>query len=432
MRGVRWGGMQRQMEQLAYGREGLCLDTSGLEATVIRPRYVEGLADEGQSFREAFRNPMGCRSLAEVVKPGEKVAIVIPDITRALPNERLLRWVFAELPQVGPEDVVILSGTGSHRRNTEAEWMQMVGEEIYRCYRCLDHLGSEPSTWKQAGVSRFGYEVFCNREYVEADRRILLGFIEPHFMAGFSGGYKAAFPGLAAVPTIMHYHSAENIGHPRSAWGVLEGNPTQAHVRAGGSLLPVDLLINVTLNNRHEITRFFIGDPVKAHEAGCAFCKETAMVPCEAKFPIVITTNSGYPLDQNLYQTVKGLSAAAQITSPGGLILCASRCNDGFPDHGHFKSFLFQHASPEAMLETIFQPGFSQMDQWQVQILASVLKEYRVGLFSELPDEDVRRTHIEPVPDLRQWVDAERRRLGGEARVAILPEGPMTIPYVVG
>lgn len=417
-------------EHLEYGDTGLDLDLGGVNATVIRPRFVPGLPDEAAAFREAIRDPIGKPPPANVIRPGEKVAVVIPDITRALPNERLLRWLFAELPRVAPEDVVIISGTGSHRRNTEAEWIRMVGEEIFRNYRCVDHQGDQPETLAYAGRSRFGYDVSFNREYVEADRRILMGFIEPHFMAGFSGGYKAAFPGVVALDAIMNYHNAENIGDPRSTWGVIENNPTQENVRAGGGLLPVDLLINVTLNNRQEITGFFLGDPIEAHEVGCAFCKETAMVPCQRPFPIIITTNSGFPLDQNLYQAVKGMSAAAEVTAPDGLILTAARCNDGFPDHGKFKSFLFEHDSPQAMLDKIHTPGFRQMDQWQAQLLAIILRDHRVGLHSELDPEDVRRAHMEPVTDLRARLEAELNRVGRDAPVAVLPEGPMTIPFI--
>lgn len=415
---------------LQYGSGELSLDTTGLNTTVITPRFLPGLPDEAGAFREALRNPIGGEPAGDTIHPGERVAVVIPDITRALPNERLLTWLFAELDALTPENVVILSGTGTHRPNTEDEWVRMVGAEIYRRYRCINHTGNDPDSLVPAGRSRFGYEVRFNREYVEADRRILLGFIEPHFMAGFSGGYKAAFPGVAAVDTIMHYHSAENIGHPRSTWGVLENNPTQENVRAGGSLLPVDLLINVTLNSRREITRFFVGDVIEAHEAGCAFCKETAMAACEHDYPIVVTTNSGYPLDQNLYQTVKGMSAAAEIVRPGGLILTAARCNDGFPDHGRFRDFLFEHDSPRAMLDKIMSPGFSQLDQWQVQLLALILQKARVGLYSELDPDDVIRAHLEPVIDLRQQIDAELDRIGRDQPVAILPEGPMTIPYL--
>jgi len=415
---------------LEYGTEGLPVDLTDLDVTVVAPTFLDGLEDEAASFREAMNAPIGCPPVKSRIGPDETVAVVIPDITRALPNERLLSWLFAELDHVRPENIVIISGTGTHRGNTEEEWIRMVGPEIFRKYRCINHRGDDLDSMDLAGRSRFGYEVHFNREYCQADRRILLGFIEPHFMAGFSGGYKAAFPGVTSVDAIMHYHSAENIRHPNSTWGILADNPTQENVRAGGSLVPVDLLINVTLNNRREITRFFVGDPIAAHEAGCAFCRDTAMVACEQAFDIVVTSNSGYPLDQNLYQSVKGMSAASKIVRDDGLILMAARCNDGFPDHGNFKEFLFSHDSAQAMLDQIETPGFSQMDQWQIQLLALILNRARIGVFSELDSALVKRAHFEPITDVRDRIDEEIARQGRPLRIAVMPEGPMTIPFL--
>ncbi len=415
---------------LDYGETGLPVDLGGLDITLLSPRFIPGLPEEHTAFQESARNPIGTDALKNIVRAEETVAIVIPDITRALPNERLLNWVFKELAHVPPENFTIISGTGTHRENTPEEWIYMVGETIYKGYRCINHKGSDEESLTLAGTSPFGYDVYFNREYIEADRRIIMGFIEPHFMAGFSGGYKAVFPGVTAVDTIMKYHSAENIGHPGSTWGNLENNPTQDNIRAGGSLHPVDFLINVTLNNKREITGFFLGHPIEAHNAGCQFCKDTAMIPCEDAFDIVVTSNSGYPLDQNLYQTVKGISAASQIIKRDGLIISASRCNDGFPDHGNFKRFLFENESPQIMLEKICSPGFELMDQWQVQLLAIILIKARVGLFSELSDEEVRKAHLQPIHDIRSMIDSEIEGLGGTARIAVLPEGPLTIPYL--
>ena len=415
---------------LDYGETGLPLDLSGLDATILSPRFIPGLEDETASFKKSASTPIGTAPLKNLVAESETVAIVIPDITRALPNERLLNWVFQELNHVPKDNYTIISGTGTHRQNTDEEWIYMVGETIFKNYRCINHTGFDKESLSPAGTSPYGYKVYFNTEYMKADRRIIMGFIEPHFMAGFSGGYKAVFPGVTGVDTIMHYHSAENIGHPGSTWGNLANNPTQENVRAGGALVPVDFLINVTLNNKREITGFFLGDPIEAHNAGCQFCKETAMIACKDPFDIVVTSNSGYPLDQNLYQTVKGMSAASQIVKEAGLIISASRCNDGFPEHGNFKSFLFENESAQAMLDKIYSPDFHLLDQWQVQLLAIILLKAQVGLFSDLEDHDVRRAHLEPVADVRSRIDTEIAKLGRPATVAVLPEGPLTIPYL--
>lgn len=415
---------------LQYGRTGLELDLTGINATVLQPKYLPGLGDEAAAFLAAVRQPIGTRPLRELIRADEKVAVVIPDGTRPLPSDRLLPWLFAELAHVPARNFTILVGTGSHRANTHEELVAMLGERIVQEYRIVNHDAHDPATLALAGQSPMGYPIHFARDYVEADRRIILGFIEPHFMAGFSGGYKAVMPGLAGIDAIMQYHGAAVIGDPRSTWGELEDNPTQRHVRAGGSLLPIDFCINVTLNTRREITRCFCGETMAAHRAGCEFSKATAMVACPHDFPVVVTTNSGYPLDQNLYQSVKGMCAAARIVRPGGLILIAARCNDGFPEHGNFRTLLYESKSPRELLDRIMSPGFSIFDQWQVQLLAMVQIKARIGVHCEMPAEDLRRAHLDPVPDLRVALEAELARVGRDAPVAVLPEGPLTIPYL--
>jgi lactate racemase len=416
--------------RLQYGTNGLDVSVPGHEVTVVTPRFVPGLPDEESAFFEAVRAPLDARPLAALVRANERVAIVIADVTRPLPSDRLLPWILRELAHVPESQVTVLIGTGSHRATTADEIKAIVGDAIARRLRIVDHSAFEPSRLSLVGTGIDGQPVFMNREYLEADRRIVVGFVEPHFMAGFSGGYKGVFPAVADIASIMRYHDAQTIGHPGSTWGRLAGNPTQVRIRHDGSLAPVDFCINVTLNRRREITGFYCGEVIAAHEAGCAFSKRTAMVACERPVQIVVTTNSGYPLDQNLYQAVKGMSAAAQIVSPGGYIATAARCNDGFPEHGNFKRLLFDHGSPRALLDTIMAPGFSMYDQWEAQLLAGVLLKARVGLYSELPAEQVRRAHLEPISDLEDTLSSELQRAGPDATVAVLPEGPMTIPYV--
>jgi nickel-dependent lactate racemase len=415
---------------LQYGRGNLTIEIPSSDVSVLRTKHEEGLPNEAAAFREAVRHPIGSAPLKEIVGATEQVAVVIPDITRPLPSDRLLPWLFEELSHVPAENITIVNGTGSHRPNTEEELAAMVGREVVSSYRVVNHDAHDPSTLLLAGTTPEGREVYMNREYVEADRRIVLGFIEPHFMAGFSGGYKGVFPAVADIDSIMHYHRASVIGHARSTWGVLEDNPTQSQIRANGSLLPVDFLVNVTINRDREITGYFCGDVLAAHERGCEANKASVMVACEREYPIVVTTNGGYPLDQNLYQAVKGMSAAAQIVSEGGLIISVARCNDGFPDHGNFRRMLLEHSSPQEMLETIYSPGFSMFDQWQVQLFALILQRARVGLYSEIPADDVRSVHLQPIADIAVTVSEELERIGEDAPVAVLPEGPMTVPYL--
>ncbi|MDB5341602.1 MAG: hypothetical protein JWN70_7221 [Planctomycetaceae bacterium] len=415
---------------LQYGKDGLDLDVESPHVTVIEPKFMAGLPDERAAFQDAVRQPIESRPLREQINASDTVAVVIPDITRPLPTERILPWVFEELSHVPAANFVIINGTGSHRVNTPAELAVMCGADVASKYKIVNHNSLDPQTLKQAGTGEDGQPIFYNKEYCEADKRIVMGFIEPHFMAGFSGGYKGIFPAVADIKSIMRYHDAPTIGHPQSTWGMLEGNPTQAKIRRNGSLLNVDFCINVTQNSKRQITRFFCGHPLHAHLAGCAFSKETVMIPCDKPFPIVVTTNAGYPLDQNLYQAVKGMSAAAQIVEQDGFILACSKCNDGFPNHGNFKKLLFESSSPRTLLDRILTPGFSMYDQWEAQLLALIELKARVGLKSDLDDDDVRKAHLEPVHDLGHRVAQELEKLGREVRIAVLPEGPMGIPYL--
>jgi nickel-dependent lactate racemase len=415
---------------LQYGTSGLDLATDAPNVTIVEPRFVPGVPDEAAAFREALRNPIQARPLKDQVGANDRVAVVIPDITRPLPSERLLPWLFAELSQVPAGRITIINGTGSHRGNTPAELEKMVGPDVVRKYRIVNHTAHDPKTLALAGKTSDGRPVHMTREYVEADKRIVLGFIEPHFMAGFSGGYKGIFPAIADIDAITHYHRAAVIADPKSTWGVLEGNPTQEQIRRNGALLPLHFCINVTLNNRRQITGYYCGDALEAHRRGCAFAKDTAMVACDKPYPVVVTTNGGYPLDQNLYQAVKGMSAAAQIIADDGYILTAARCNDGFPAHGNFKKLLFEHGTPKAILDAVLAPGFSMFDQWEAQMLAMILVRARAGLYSEIPADEIRRAHVEPVKDVSARLAEELRRVGSDAPIAVLPEGPMTIPYL--
>jgi len=426
---------------LQYGKDGQSVDVPSSNVTVLAPKYLEGIPDEAAGFRDAVRNPINSKPLKDLVGTRDRVAIVIPDITRPLPTDRLLPWLFEELSHVPAENFVIINGTGSHRINTPAELAAMVGPAIAAKYRVVNHDAHDPVTLAPAGKSPDGLPVLMNKEYVNADKRIVMGFIEPHFMAGFSGGYKGIFPAVGDIGSIMRYHNAINIGDPLSTWGVLKGNPTQRIVRANGALLPLDFCINVTQNRKRQITRFFCGETLAAHEEGCAFSKATVMVACPKSFPIVLTTNSGYPLDQNLYQAVKGMSAAAQVVGPNsgvnskgeqskGFILAASKCNDGFPTHGNFRKLLFESPTPQALLDRILTPGFSMYDQWEAQLLALVRLKARVGLYSDIAPDEVRRAHLDPVADIAARLAEELKVIGQDAPIAVLPEGPMTIPYL--
>lgn len=414
---------------LAYGSGRLMADIPD-HAVVIAPEERAGLADEHAAFVDAVRKPIGTPALRNIVPAGAMVAIVIADITRPLPSERLVPWIMAELDYLPPEQFVIISGTGSHRPNTRAELIHMLGEQIVDTVRVVNHNGFDDNTLTHLGRTSYGGEIWLNNDYLQADIRIVAGFIEPHFFAGFSGGPKGIVPGIAGIKTIMHLHNADMIGHPNSTWARLEGNPVQGEIREAVAMAPPHFLVNVAINSRRDITGMWAGDYIQAHEQGCQFVASHATRPVNNSFDIVITTNSGYPLDQNLYQTVKGMSAAARIVRPGGAILTVSECRDGIPDHGNFKQLLRMRQTPEDLLEMITAPGFELYDQWEAQSQAIIQTKADVLLHSALDEQTVRDAMLIPVDDVSTAIDGLLQRYGQDARIAVLPEGPQTIPYV--
>jgi len=415
---------------LAYGRGRLPVEVPDA-AVVITPEQRPGLLDERAAFDAAVRAPIGSQPLRELAKPADSVAIVIADITRPSPSERLVPWILDELAHVPREQFVIVNGTGSHRANTREELVRMLGTEVVDSIRVVNHNAFDDTTLTRLGRTSYGGEVWINNDYLRADVRIVTGFIEPHFFAGFSGGPKGIVPGVAGIKTIMHLHNAAMIGHPKSTWALLEGNPVQGEVREAAAMAPPRFMVNVALNTSRQITALWAGDYIAAHEVGCRFVAEHATRPVEEAFDIVVTTNSGYPLDQNLYQTVKGMSAAARIVKPGGAIIAVSECSDGLPSHGNFKQLLQMRRTPHELLEMIEAPGFELYDQWEAQSQAIVQRKAEVYLYSSLDPATVRDAMLTPIDDIESTLARLIARYGPETRVAVLPEGPQTVPYLL-
>jgi lactate racemase len=358
--------------------------------------------------------------------------ISVCDITRAQPRRETLRAIFEELPQLRRADVTIMIATGTHRTNTEAELERMLGRDILDSCRVLNHDSRDKASLEHVGRTPTGVDVWLNREWLAADIRLTTGFVEPHFFAGFSGGPKMVAPGLAGLDTVLTLHDAARIADPRATWGITEGNPIHDDVRAIAAMAPPHFSIDVALNRDQQITTVFAGSLFAEHKAACAHVKATAMRAVPAPFDVVVTTNSGYPLDQNLYQAVKGMSAAAQIVKSGGVIVCAAECRDGLPSHGSYGEVLASQPNPAALLDMIRTPGRpTRPDQWQVQVQAQVQLKAAVHVkASGLSHEQVRAAHFIPIDDVAGTVHQALARAGAGATLCVLPQGPQTIPYV--
>jgi lactate racemase len=417
--------------RLDYGTTGLDVDLPDERVTVIEPVPRQAVPDAHATLLSAIRAPLDRPPLRDLVRAGQRVAISVCDITRAQPRGEMLRALFAEMPQVAPEDVTILIATGTHRTNTPRELEQMLGREIPSRYRVINHDSRDPSMLARAGTTSTGVPVWLNREWLDADFRITTGFVEPHFFAGFSGGPKMVAPGLAGLETVMILHDVHHIGHPLATWGVTEGNPVHDDVREIARMVTVHFAIDVTLNHEQKITAAFAGDVLAEHRAACADAKATAMRQVPAPFDLVVTTNSGYPLDQNLYQAVKGMSAAAKIVKRRGTIICAAECRDGLPSHGAYGQVLGSAPTPAALLEMISTPGYAVPDQWQVQVQAQIQSKADVLVKTDgLSPDEVRAAHFTPIEDVEATVRERLRVAGPAATLCVLPQGPQTIPYL--
>lgn len=416
--------------RMDYGDHGLKINVPD-DALVVTLKHVPPLQNEKEAVQQAMRQPIGTLPLKQQVKATDRVAIVISDITRPTPNEKLVPWILEEISHVPVENITIINGTGTHRDQTREEFIQMLGEEVVNTYRVINHHCRERDELSYVGRSSFGCEVYLNKAYVDADVRIVTGFIEPHFFAGFSGGPKGIMPGIAGLETIQTFHNAEMIGHPLSTWGILEGNPLQQMTCEINRMCPPHFLLNVTLDENKNITSVFAGDWYEAHREGCRFVKEQSMIACPERVDVVLTSNAGYPLDQNLYQVVKGMSAAQKIVKQGGAIICVAECRDGLPDHGNYAKILKMADTPQQLIEMIRQPSFRMMDQWQVQKQAVIQTWCDVYLYSTLPEQDVRDAKLIPITNIEETLDQLRSRFGREMTVAVLPQGPLTVPYVI-
>lgn len=424
--------------RLPYGKQlvSLSLPESGV---VLSPTADPSEPPGVSAIRSALNDPIGSPGLAELLarRRPKTVAITISDITRAVPNRVFMPEILRVLERAGiPADSVsIIVGTGMHRPSTPGEHEELLGPEILARYRVIDHVAEDPSTLVQVSDDPY---VAVNRLFAEADFRIVTGFIEPHFMAGYSGGRKGVCPALVDLQTIQRLHGYETLADSRAKEGVLKGNPCHETALKVAREVGVDFLFNVAINRDKDIVGIYCGDLEEAHARGCQDVANWTSVTLDKQYDIVITSGGGYPLDQNFYQTVKGMCLALPALREGGKLLIVSSCNEqlGSPEYtelmkrysGRWREFLTDIANNRERTEK---------DQWELQLQCRVLR--RVGvegilLFSDEMGPELQR-HANVTPILGD--ESVERRLqrtldellaeNPDASVAVIPEGPYTM-----
>ncbi|MBI5342385.1 MAG: nickel-dependent lactate racemase [Deltaproteobacteria bacterium] len=421
---------------LKYGTTGLSLDlpeTPGF-AGILAPSEPKALSGPGEFVGKSLANPIGSRPLEALARGRKSACIVVSDVTRPVPNPVLLPPILKTLESSGipRERILILIATGMHRPTSQDEIARLVSPEIARSCRVIDHFSKRREEMAEVGKIGGRVPALVNRHYVEAELKILTGFIEPHMWAGFSGGRKAILPGISSIDTVQYMHGPEMVAHPGCEYGRLDGNPFHEAGLEVLAMTGADFIVNVTLNTSKEITGVFSGHPVDAHLEGCRFLARHCVKELDAPLDFIVTTNAGAPLDCNLYQTVKGITGAAPAVKEGGDILIASRCAEG-AGNPEYREILESVDSPEAFLGRLMRKEFFIPDQWCAQETYQVMTRRNVWLYSEgIPPEELLRYHFRPAGDVASCVRLLLETHGPEARWAVVPDGPMLILKTVG
>ena len=384
------------------------------------------MPDPSSRIESCLREPIGTEPLAELAHRRKDACVVICDVTRPVPNAVLLPPILATLEAGGiaRENILVLVATGMHRPNVGDELKQMVGESVFNNYRIENHDGRELSDHIHLGQTPRGVPAWIDRRYVEAGLKITTGLIEPHFMAGFSGGRKVICPGVAAFETIKLWHGPPLIEHPNARTGCLDGNPIHEDNTRIARMAGCDFIVNVVVNARRQILHVVAGDMEEAFLRGVDFVRGPFTDTLPEPVDIVVTTSAGFPLDTTFYQSIKGMVGALPILKPGGTIVLAAGMSEGIGSDD-FQRLFQEHASPEAFMQRIRTEGYFVMDQWQLEELAIVLRTARVKVVTGgLPAETLQQLFVEPAESVETAVAEAIAEHGDDATIAVIPEGP--------
>lgn len=421
--------------RLDYGHTGL--DVNLPDDRLVGPleiRPTVPLAHPEAAVTAAVEQPIGCPPLRELARGRRDACILVCDITRPVPNRIILPPVLQTLEAQGipREKILILVATGLHRPNQGAELVEMLGPEIVARYRIENHHGQVLDEHDYLGTTEAGVPIWLDRRYVRADLKITTGLIEPHLMAGYSGGRKVICPGIAALETVKIWHGPRFLEHPSADCGILEGNPvheenTRIALRAG-----CDFIVNVCLDGERRIVWLGAGDMIEAWQQGVRFVERVVKVPVAEPLDVVVTSCAGYPLDTTWYQAVKGLTGALPIVKRGGTIVLAASLSEGLGSQP-FQQLIADNPDWRAFKRRILGEDYFVMDQWQLEELAKVVERCRVKVVSDgIPAETLRRCYVEPAPTVEKAVADCLSQYGPSARVGVIPKGPYVLPYVAG
>jgi nickel-dependent lactate racemase len=418
---------------LDYGRTGLEVDLP--EGRLVGPlaiRPAAPLSDPEAAVADALAHPVGTPPLAEIARGRRNACVLVCDVTRPVPNRLLLPPLLRILEEQGiaRRDILILVATGLHRPNEGAELDEMVGPEIAGRYRIENHHGKVLEEHDYLGETQSGVPVYLDSRYVRADLKITTGLIEPHLMAGYSGGRKVICPGIAALETVKVWHGPRFLEHPKADCGILEGNPVHEENTRIALMAGCDFIVNVCLDGQRRVTWVGAGDLIRAWQEGVRFVEGVVRVPVPQPCDVVITSAAGYPLDTTWYQAIKGLTGALPIVKQGSTIILAASLSEGVGSP-EFQHLIADNPDLQVFRQRILGKDYFVMDQWQLEELAKVVARCRVKVVSHgLPAATLRRCHAEPAPTVERALADCLAEYGPDARVAVIPKGPYVLPYV--
>lgn len=419
--------------QLEYGRTGLAVELpDGISVRELAYKNAEPLADPAAALKNVLTDPCGTQPLSELARGRGDACILICDITRPVPNEMILRPVLETLEAAGipREKILLLVATGLHRPNLDDELVEMVGQHIVDEYRIENHHGQVLDEHAHLGNSPRGVPIWIDSRYVEADLKITTGLIEPHLMAGFSGGRKLICPGIAALETIKVWHGPDFLEHPNADCGILEGNPVHEENTWIARKAGCDFIVNVVIDAQRRPLKFVAGDMEEAFLSGVEFVRDVVTDKVPAPVDIVVTSCAGYPLDTTFYQSVKGLTGALPIVKQGGTIIMAAGLTEGIGSP-QFQQLFEENDNLEHFVQRILGKDYFVMDQWQLEELAKVCRKAKVKVVSDgLPAETLERLFVQSAPTVEDAVAEALVEYGPEATMAVIPKGPYVLAQV--
>jgi len=412
--------------QFPYGKEMLLFDIPNNRLAGVLQSALheyEPKADQFTLVKQALENPIGSPALYELAKGKQKIVVIASDHTRPVPSKAIIPPMLQQLRKGNPKaDIMILIATGCHRGTTKDELKDKFGEEIVQSEKIHVH-DCDLDEMTLLGTLPSGGPCYVNKLVADADLVVSEGFIEPHFFAGFSGGRKSILPGIASRSTVLANHCSEFIAHSRARTGILQDNPIHQDMIWAARAAKLAFIVNVVVNENKEAIFAVAGDMEQAHKIGCDFLSGLCKVKAKTA-DIVITTNGGYPLDQNIYQAVKGMTAAEATVRSGGVIIMLAKSNDGHGGEGFYRQ-MAEEPDIEKTMKLFLSRGRDQTvaDQWQTQIFIRILQKAKVIYVSDAPDEMVQGLHMIPAHSLEEALVLAEQMTSPEATITAIPDG---------